>query len=442
MWNFLLTHTPLLYFTQSLWRDEVFSILYSSRPLPFILTKSSMEPPLYYLLLHAWMKLFGTSEIAARSLSFLGFALATVVVIEWSDKLFKKHWLSWFTPLLFFTNPMLLYYAFEVRTYGWYMFFATLSIAAYKEKKWLLYTIGLILGVYTHLYILVIPFTQFLHFLITNKTHKEFHSLPSFLSHPFIKSLLIFGICFIPWIYRLSFELGKMTNSWYYPVDLQLIKSVLGNLYTGYEGTPPFVWPYTALLSFVLFISFLYPVFRKKTQKEAVYFFLLIFVPLISVIGVSFIKPLFVNRYLIPVTLAEIFLLAYTIMAIPKKAFQYAAAVILFVSSILFTLWYAPYHTKTDFRKTLTDIMEIKQPVDAIYAEDAIIFLETLYYAKSTRDVRLYNPYEKPFPWYIGDAIFSPQYFISTLPTYPERAFLIKKNGSFVIGSVAPVKNK
>ncbi|MFZ5845548.1 MAG: hypothetical protein ACOY0S_03720, partial [Patescibacteria group bacterium] len=118
MMQWLLTHTPLLYLTQSLWRDEAFSILTAQKPLGEIVGKLGLEPPLYYVLLHFWLKLFGTSEIASRSLSLVGLGLTTFIVIVWAEKLFKKHWLTWFLPLFFFFNPMLLYYGFEVRSYA------------------------------------------------------------------------------------------------------------------------------------------------------------------------------------------------------------------------------------------------------------------------------------------------------------------------------------
>ena len=126
MLNWFLTHSPILYFTQSLWRDEVFSIFLAQQPLSVFLPKLSFEPPLYYILLHFWIKFFGTSEIAVRSLSLLGFSLSVIVIIHWAEKLFRSHWLSWGLPVVFFINPMLFYYAFEVRTYGWYILFIVL----------------------------------------------------------------------------------------------------------------------------------------------------------------------------------------------------------------------------------------------------------------------------------------------------------------------------
>ena len=431
--NFLLIHSPLFYFVQSFWRDEAFSVILAGQPLLSLISKSSMEPPFYYILLHFWIKMFGTSEIAARSLSLVGFMLATIVIIEWADKLFKSHWLSKFTPLFFFLNPMLLYYAFEVRAYGWYMFFATLALFAFDQKKWRLYRTAVVFGIYTHLYLGVIPFVHFLYYIYQNKTWRLIKKPAALFKDPMIRSLGIIGILFIPWIIRLSTELQRFKQSWYFPVNINLIQSVLGNMFLGYEGTPWYMWVSTKILSVFLFIFFCIALIQKKTRKQTVPLFLMIFIPLIVVIGISFYKPLFVNRYLIPVTIAQTLLISYTILAIPRAIIQKIFAGSLLSGVILFNCWYPAQHAKLDIKKTFQEINVIKTPRDLIVASDAIIFMETLYYAKDKNSVRLYNPYNHPFPWYIGDAVYSPVYNLSSLPTYPIRAFFIKTDGTYSI---------
>jgi mannosyltransferase len=54
-----------------LWLDEALSVEIASRPLQDLpeLLRRDGAPPLYYLLLHCWVALFGDSEVAARSLS-------------------------------------------------------------------------------------------------------------------------------------------------------------------------------------------------------------------------------------------------------------------------------------------------------------------------------------------------------------------------------------
>ena len=432
--NFLFNHTPLFYFVQSFWRDEAFSVILAQFPLTTIIAKSSMEPPVFYVLLHFWIKLFGTSEIAARSLSLVGFALATVVVIEWADILFKRHWLSKFMPLFFFFNPMLLYYAFEVRAYGWYIFFAVLSMFAYDQKKWKLYCVAVILGLYTHLYLGMIPLVYFIHYIWQQKLWRLWRKPADLLGDPMIRSLAIIGFCFIPWIIRLAGELQKFKESWYYPVDLNLIQSVLGNMFLGYEGTPWYFWIWTKRLSLVLAILFGIGLVSKTDRKHTVPLFLMIIVPLTLTIGFSFIKPIFVNRYCIPVTIAETLLLCFTIKALPNEILQKTMAGMFLIGILIFNCWYPQEHKKLNIRKTFEEIQRLQSPQDLIVAADPMVFMETMYYTKDKQSVRLYNPMNIPFPWYIGSAVFSPSYQISSFPMYPRRAFLVQPDGTFSIG--------
>jgi mannosyltransferase len=425
MLNFLLTHTPLLYFTQSVWRDEAFSMLIAGRsPLSFI-GKLSFEPPVYYLLLHYWMKLFGTSEIALRSLSFLGFALATYVVIVWSEQLFHKHWLSWFLPVTFFLNPMLIYYAFEVRTYGWYMFFAVLSMYAYWNNNWKLYIPATVLGFYNHTYMLIVPFVQLVHYLWITP-----HSLrvKNLIKSKFIRSLALFGLLIAPWMVIVLKEAVRLKQSWFFPVDLQLVLSALGNMFVGYEGTPWFGWGYTRILSLIILgVSFV-ALKQSKTRKQNGFFFLMMTVPLVIVIGISFIKPLFVNRYLIPVTIAQVFLFTLAIATVKNTLMQKVWAGLLLAFILVFNCWYPSQHAKTNLRATMQQVNTIKAATDLVYAETPLIFFELLYYSPDRSKVYLYNPDAKPFPWYVGDVAFPQSQMASDIPTYPKRAFLVHEN--------------
>ena len=145
MWQILFTHTPLLYLTQSFWRDEACSVLAAKQSLSFIVTKLGFEPPVYYWLLHFFVRLFGDGDIGARIFSFIAFVGVTIVVIEWAAVLYKRHWMSTVLPALFFFNPMLLYYAFEVRAYAWYTLFSTLMLVSYMYRRWVWFTVFSIL---------------------------------------------------------------------------------------------------------------------------------------------------------------------------------------------------------------------------------------------------------------------------------------------------------
>ncbi|MFC1626723.1 hypothetical protein ACFL1P_00800 [Patescibacteria group bacterium] len=438
MLAFIAENTPVRYLIQSIWRDEAFSLLVSQQPISFFFGNLTFEPPVYYTLLHFWMKLFGTGEISARLLSVFGVVLAAVIIIIWAEKIFNKHWLSWFLPITFFFNPMILYYAFEIRTYGWLIFFSTATMYAYHQKKPILYTIAATLGFYTHTFMIFVPFVTTLHYLLFN--YKQLIRKPKNILHDsFIKASLLHGLLIAPWLLYVLKAASRLQKAWYFPVDFQLIKSVVGNMYIGYEGTPGKLWNYTAILSFILIAFFLMILRHKKNREQHMYFFMMVFIPLLITISVSFIKPMFVNRYLLPVTIAEIFLLAFSIQTIKNRSLQYlmGISVIIFISFI--NIWLPSKHPKTDIRSAIKQINSIKSNGDLIYAESPLVLFESIYYAHEKKDVFLYNPEDITFPWYVGDAMFSPSLNARTLPIYPSRAFIVKENGTYTVAYQMPV---
>src|SRR5437870_2237873 len=67
------------------WMDEALSVGISSHSLSAIpgVLRHDGSPPLFYLLLHLWMSVFGTSESATHALSLL-FGLLTIPVAMWA----------------------------------------------------------------------------------------------------------------------------------------------------------------------------------------------------------------------------------------------------------------------------------------------------------------------------------------------------------------------
>lgn len=437
----IIRNSPLLYFTQSLWRDEVFSILVSEHPISWIITKLSLEPPVYYFLLHFWMKIFGNGEITVRSLSLICVMLSTILIIYWSEKLFKNKTLQIVMPLSFFLNPMIIYYAFEVRTYGLYILLTTLSLYAYWQKKYLLFIVSSVLGFYTHSYFIFLFFSQALHWLIY-LSHNDIKKYRNLFKIPIFRSAIISFILFLPWSYKLISKSGELKSSWYYPVDMQLVKSVLGNVFVGYEGTPWFLWKYTTILSILLFITFGIALFHHKLRQLSGLFFITVFLPLIIVVGFSFLKPLYVNRYMIPVTISEIFLVFIAIDMIDNKYIKSLSGIIVLICSILFNIWYPKEHAKVAIRPTIQEINKIKSPDDLYYASSSLNLFEIIYYSQDRDKVFLYNPDKSPFPVYVGKAVFKDSYMVSDIPNFPKKAFLINTDGTYKVLFKIPEKNQ
>ena len=104
--------------SQSLWNDEGTSIALAQRDIPTILRNASddIHPPLYYLLLGAWVRLSGTSEFAARSLSVVIGVLCVAGTFFLADQLVSSR-CSLLSALFAAVSPFQVYYSQEARMY-------------------------------------------------------------------------------------------------------------------------------------------------------------------------------------------------------------------------------------------------------------------------------------------------------------------------------------
>ena len=103
---------------QSLWNDEGTSVALAQRDLVSMTQDAARDihPPLYYWLLGAWVRLFGTGEAAVRSLS----ALLGVVLVALTfalGRLLAGRWTGLVAALLAAVSPFQVYYAQEARMY-------------------------------------------------------------------------------------------------------------------------------------------------------------------------------------------------------------------------------------------------------------------------------------------------------------------------------------
>jgi mannosyltransferase len=117
------------------WIDEGLSVGIADRPLGDIPDALRLDgsPPLYYVLLHGWMRVAGTSEEAARALS-LTCALLCVPVAWWAARaLFATARSGWAAAVLAATNPFLTEYAQEARMYALCALLALVACGAFGK---------------------------------------------------------------------------------------------------------------------------------------------------------------------------------------------------------------------------------------------------------------------------------------------------------------------
>jgi 4-amino-4-deoxy-L-arabinose transferase-like glycosyltransferase len=135
----------LVNLNQSLWLDEAVQAITAKESFSYIFQEilGDFHPPLYHFLMHFWVRLFGTSEIALRMPSVL-FGVGTVYLVYKIAKQLSvisdqrsvgqkkpvtdNRSLVTIAAIFMASAPFHIYYSQEARMYSMACFFATLSV--------------------------------------------------------------------------------------------------------------------------------------------------------------------------------------------------------------------------------------------------------------------------------------------------------------------------
>lgn len=112
-----------LYTSSDLWLDEALSVNIARLPLGdlFEQLRHDGHPPLYYLLLHGWMEVFGEGDVAVRALSGV-FGVATLPLVWIAGRRYGGRSTAVAALILLATSPFAIRYATETRMYAMAMF--------------------------------------------------------------------------------------------------------------------------------------------------------------------------------------------------------------------------------------------------------------------------------------------------------------------------------
>ena len=174
--------------TQSIWFDEAFSVFESKMSLPQLVeTVASVEnsPPLYFVFLHYWMMIFGSSESAVRFLSALFGVLAIPVFYLVGRQLFNEE-VGLLSAFILAISSFNIWYSQETRMYTLMVLLALLSmycLLRLLQHSTLAWSAGYVLStallVYTHFYGLFVLLAQNIYIisliLSKNRTFKLRH---------------------------------------------------------------------------------------------------------------------------------------------------------------------------------------------------------------------------------------------------------------------------
>lgn len=200
-----------------LWYDEMLTYTFSSSSFPFGLIKTlarfDFHMPLYYVYVHFWMKLFGTSDAVLRC-SSLVWGVLTIPAFFWLGKVYKSDKVGYLLASVAVLSPILIYFSQEFRFYSMLMFFSTLALISIikltqePEKKYFwLFGISNLIILYIYTMGIIFVSLEFLVLFI------HFYFFKKDLLKTFLKFCLVFFICSIPYLilfYNFSVAAGKL----------------------------------------------------------------------------------------------------------------------------------------------------------------------------------------------------------------------------------------
>lgn len=438
----LFTDTPLKYFVQSMWRDEAFSYLLAKQNIIKILltTAKDANPPLYYLILHFWMGVFGTSEVALRTLSFLFFLGTLYIAGMFLLEIFRfsvKKTLQYL--LLFVLNPVLQYYAFETRMYSLFALLAVLSFYYLYKRKFRLYILFTILGLYTHYFMIFAVLSQITYLIIMYR-YKVLHYGAMYMK---------IGLLFIPWLILVVISKPPIDQGfWIAKPNLFTYLNLPALLLTGYEDQYALLtYRLLPFLTIFLYGMIFYVIYKnvksKKTRRMHIpnvqeqnslglYLFCWVVVPVLMILSISFFKPLYLPRYIIFITVGLIFLLIFVIQKVHKSRLARLFFILLFIASFFYSQMQVINRHRQNLKRTLIEINKSAGKKDYIYVTNELFFHTAQYYIPE-KQVFIYGKNYEQIPWYVGKVLIPKDRLKSSLPVYPRKAYILKDDLSVTI---------
>jgi mannosyltransferase len=117
--------------TSDLWLDEALTVNIARLPLGDIpeALRHDGSPPLYYFLLHGWIRLFGEGDLAVRSLSAV-LSVATLPVVWLAGRRLAGRGVAWTAVVFLATSPFAIRFGTEARMYSLVTLLALLGYLA------------------------------------------------------------------------------------------------------------------------------------------------------------------------------------------------------------------------------------------------------------------------------------------------------------------------
>jgi 4-amino-4-deoxy-L-arabinose transferase-like glycosyltransferase len=209
---------------KSPWLDEASSWHFATSRLPDLMwsTSTDVHPPLYFLLLKAWIVVFGDSLTALRGLSVVG-GMAALYLIYRLAALFVTRWVALAVLAWCAVSPLTIYYSQEARMYALAM--ACALGACYGYVRWVDsdytsraalagYAVAAILALYLHYFTSLVIGAIWMHAILARVRRRR---RPPWWGWVWVHAAM--ALLYLPWVSTAMAQIARGQAWWRGTVD-------------------------------------------------------------------------------------------------------------------------------------------------------------------------------------------------------------------------------
>lgn len=367
-------------------------------------TARDVHPPLYYLVLHFWMNLFGTGELAARSLSMI-FGLGLIVLTYFTVRRIFENRTATLASFFVALSPFLVRYSQEARMYEMVAFLTLLGtyflIRAFQEGKnqwWMLYAVTMALSMYTHYYAAFLIVVHVIYALLKTDfrayRHAAYPKL-GLLDKKWWAANIFTILLFLPWVPVAYAQFSRVQSGfWIPPVNLRTIPATIFQFLSFKSGDTLPLFIHISVIALIVYLT--WRLIRSVPQKRAeiLLIFLYGFLPLLIIWTISLKRAVYQDRYFPFAAVGFYILLAILLTQdyLKNKAFAkrwmqiWLAVVTLMMLGGVNHVYNTSNH---QMRQVAEQVNNNFKPGDGLVAGELYVYFDFSYYNKTGAGLKL-----------------------------------------------------
>ncbi|MDB6141251.1 MAG: hypothetical protein JWP80_295 [Pseudomonas sp.] len=399
-----------------MWFDEAFSVQLSAYPpsLIWFHTGHDLHPPLYYLLLHVWMNVFGQGVLAVRALSAVAGVVAVALGV-WLMRLIASSRVALLSGLFLALLPVAVLFSQEARMYsllGVFLLGATLALVYWikqprRHRYLVFYVLLMTSAFYTHYYAALCVLSHWLYLLVLRFNRPNEPHYVTRLSWWMANTAIV--LLYIPWVFSLVDMILHFKS-------VQAAGSISWLLAVTPYTLPSSIWAFLTLKkAYSLYWAIYWPLpvvvvavvgWVTVRDRSRYQFFSLLglyfFIPLLALLVMSLIVPTFMERYVVFAALGLPMILAVAIVRLESRSRVLALMAIVAVLSVQALGLTMNYRQQQDLDYPRNAELEPFEQVgnyigqhfsdgDRIIVDSKLLYFSTVYYNTSGLQPMLYD---------------------------------------------------